>query len=190
VASEPLTHDEARRLVEVAAQIGTPYTRKRDAAAFAVLYRCGVRSNEARMMELRDLTQIDDATWILRVRHPKGGKGVRELGVDRGTREYLGGWLHERGPAPGPLFCTPAGDRVETRHWRRKIASAARGAGIAKRVHCHGLRHTFARMLLDEGVNMRVIQQCLGHRDLGTTATYLASVGSPEAVAATVGRDW
>lgn len=191
-ATEPLTNDEARALVEMARKVGTPYTSAREAAAFALMVRAGLRSNEARMLELRDLRRDDE--WSVRIRHPKGiesGRAKpRELGVDPGCREYLERWLVHRGDEAGPLFCTEAGERVTLQTWRRKVKVVARSARIEKRVHLHGLRHTFARMMLDEGVDMRTIQLALGHRDLSTTATYLASIGNPEVIAATAGRTW
>jgi integrase/recombinase XerC len=195
MASEPLTRDEAKRLVTVAGMIGTDWTKVRDQAAFAVLYRCGIRSNEAVMLELHDLHE-DAGQVSIRIRFPKGWNRKtrptppREVGVDAGTRALLEVWLELRGGTSGPLFCTPAFERLDTSHWRRKIKKAANGAKISKRVHLHGLRHTYARMLHDEGVSVRLIQGALGHRSLDTTAIYLGSLGSPEVVAATVGREW
>ena len=201
--SDPLTKAEARALVDMATRIGTPYTRARDAAAYAVLYRCGVRSEEAALLDLSDLREGRIAqdgeeveVWSLRVRFPKGWRRrtrpakPREMGVDPGTLAVLEAWLEVRGRAPGPLFQTTTGRRLDPSHWRRKIKRAASSARIEKRVHCHGLRHTYARMLHDEGVSIALIQQLLGHRDLSTTAIYLGSLGNPEAVAATARRDW
>ncbi len=194
MSTEPLTRDEARRLVTMAGMIGTTWTRARDAAAYAVLYRCGIRSHEAVMLDLDDLR--DEGNLSLRVRFPKGVNRARqpaqprEVGVDRGTGGLLENWLQLRGRTAGPLFCTPDWQRIGTSHWRHKIKRAARAAQISKRVHCHGLRHTYARMLHDEGVSVRLIQGALGHRSLNTTAIYLGSLGNPEVVAATVGREW
>lgn len=193
--TDPLTREEAKRLVEMAGEIGTEWTAPRDQAAFAVLYRCGVRSEEATRLEVSDIRETDRG-WALRVRFPKGGKRSRrptpprEVGLDDGTRAILDVWLKVRGSRPGPLFCTEDGGRLGTNHWRRKIKSVARGAQIEKRVHCHGLRHTYARMLHDEGVSVALISKALGHRNLATTAEYLGSLGSPEVVEATAGREW
>lgn len=193
--TDPLTREEAKRLVEMAGEIGTPWTAPRDEAAYAVLYRCGVRSEEATRLELSDIRETDRG-WSLRVRYPKGRKRSRnpakprEVGLDDGTRRILDRWLEIRGRGPGPLFCTESGGRLLTSHWRRKIKSVARGAKIEKRVHCHGLRHTYARMLHDEGVSVALISRALGHRNLATTAEYLGSLGSPEVVEATAGREW
>ena len=54
----------------------------------------------------------------------------------------------------------------------KKLAEACRKAGITKRVSMHTLRHTFATHLLEAGVNLRVIQQMLGHEKIQTTVLY------------------
>jgi site-specific recombinase XerD len=53
------------------------------------------------------------------------------------------------------------------------LASFGRQAGIAKRVHPHGLRHTLAVELREEGVDIAIISKQLGHRSVSTTARYL-----------------
>ena len=194
--ADPLTKLEASALVEATGWIGQPFTAKRDQAAIAVMYRCGLRSNECAMLDLSDIRESDIqgvAMQSLRVRFPKGvnrGATAREVGLDEGTLSFLGAWMQLRGQCPGPLFCTEDWQRLDTSHWRRKIKKSARAAGITKRVHLHGLRHTFARMLHDEGTSVKLIKDALGHSSLATTDIYLGSLGSPEVIAATQGREW
>lgn len=188
-----LTRDEARALLEHAKRIRRGFSGARDAAMYGLMYRCGLRSAEVTSLDLDDLEQADSGVWRITVRHPKGwrrGAPPRTIGVDPGMLEILGDWLRHRGDEPGPLFVTRTGARVDTSHLRRKIKQAAKGAGIRKRVHCHGMRHTFAVQLDEEGVSMKTIQGSLGHRSLATTGIYLARHSSHRVVETTGRREW
>jgi site-specific recombinase XerD len=56
---------------------------------------------------------------------------------------------------------------------QKAVASAARQAGLTKRVGPHTMRHSFATALLEHGYDIRTVQELLGHRDVRTTMTYL-----------------
>jgi integrase len=63
-------------------------------------------------------------------------------------------------------------------------------AGIEKRVHAHGLRHTHAAQLAEEGVRMNVIQRQLGHSSLATTSRYLEHISPTDVIEANRKREW
>ena len=89
-----------------------------------------------------------------------------------------------------PLFCTLDGKPVDASYVRRMLKRMASRAGIEKRVHPHGLRHTGARELLSEGVDVGVISKQLGHTSIATTARYLDHI-SPQRVIDTMRqRSW
>ncbi len=187
--ADPLTRDEAKRLLLCA---GNGWYGVRDRAYVSILYRCGLRNNEARMADLHDL-RIQETDWTIRVQHPKGlrtGATQREIALDTGAIEYMKPWLKARGTGPGPLFTTRGGGRLLTSFMRRRLKVMGKTARISRRVHPHALRHTFARELAEEGVNLRLIQLLLGHGSLATTQIYLTSLGDVDAMKVTRGRKW
>ena len=63
-------------------------------------------------------------------------------------------------------------------------------AGIPKRVHSHGLRHTHAYELMMEGIPIPIIQRQLGHSSLATTDIYLSHIAPKQVIDAISSRDW
>jgi site-specific recombinase XerD len=60
---------------------------------------------------------------------------------------------------------------------QKAVKTAVRGAGISKRVSCHTFQHSFATHLLENGVNIRVVQELMGHSNVKTTEIYTHSNG-------------
>jgi site-specific recombinase XerD len=89
-----------------------------------------------------------------------------------------------------PVFCTLAGEPLDSSYVRRLLPRLAAKAGVEKRVHPHGLRHAHAAELAAEGVPVNVVQQQLGHGSLATTDRYLRHIAPAERVAAMRAREW
>jgi len=185
---EVLTDAEVRALLDACGQYRTTAIRNR--ALIAVLYRGGLRINEALALYPKD---IDLESGAIRVLHGKGDK-PRTIGIDQGAIAILQSWLAVRGRIGvngiHPVFCTRSGRAMTAGFVRRWFSQLARRAGILKRVHAHGLRHTHAAQLRAEGVDIGIISKQLGHASISTTAKYLDHI-APMAVVNTMRvRTW
>lgn len=185
---EVLTGDEARALLN-ACGAWTP-VGLRNRAMIALLYRAGLRISEALALCPKD---IDLHAGTVRVLHGKGDFS-RTVGLDEGACAVVGLWLLERarwgaGPAK-PVLCARSGGPVSTGYVRRLMRRLAARAGIDKRVHAHGLRHTHAAELRSEGVDVGIISKQLGHRSLLTTIRYLDHIAPARVIEAVRAREW
>jgi integrase/recombinase XerD len=142
---------------------------RRYQAIAMVMYGAGLRISEAIALEVGD---IDGSRGVVRVRHGKGNK-AREAKLSPSLYEWLRQyWARERPPPPF-LFASPKTGKVPRAATVRKaLARAAKEAWIKKRVTPHVLRHSFATHLLDEGTDVHVVRELLGHRSIQTTARY------------------
>ena len=68
-----------------------------------------------------------------------------------------------------PRTGTSRRHHAHERGWQRAMSQAGRAAGLTKRVSCHALRHSFATHLLQQGYDIRTVQELLGHNDVETT---------------------
>jgi site-specific recombinase XerD len=185
---EVLTEAEVLALIRACSASAPSGVRNR--ALIATLWRTGLRIGEVLALELRD---VDLAAGTLRVRHGKGDKS-RTVGLDGQTAALLARWLdRRRALRPGaraPVFCTLASGPVDTSYVRRLLPRLAARAGITKRVHAHGLRHTHAAELAREGVAVNVIRDALGHSTLAVTDRYLRDVAPQHVISTMRARTW
>lgn len=185
---EPLTIDEAKRLIKQPSKRAPTGIRNR--ALLVVLYRGGLRISEALALMPKD---VDADAGTIRVLHGKGDKS-RTVGIDAGAMEIVQRWLDKRRELEisgrNPVFCTLQGTAIEARYVRALIPRLAAKARIEKRVHPHGLRHTLAFELANEGTPLHVIQQQLGHSSLATTDRYIRHLNPKQVIDAMKSRDW
>jgi len=154
---------------------------ERDRVIFELLYGCGIRNSELVGLDMSSVKWRDDAVLVR-------GKGRKERLVPLGDeaavalRAYLplreakllaagkGALVHE-----GPLMMNlrMRGDcRLTTRSVGRIVKAIALSRGLAADVHPHTLRHAFGTHMLEEGADLRAIQEMLGHERLSTTQRY------------------
>ncbi len=166
-----LTKDDAGALMEFP-EGGSPSAR-RDRAILETLYSTGARVSELVGMNREDLNFREG---LVRLR----GKGRKERIVPIGDvaldaiREYHAAVEDQAArpaPRPAPVFLNARGGRLTVRSVDRLVGRySARLMG--GRVSPHALRHSFATHLLDEGADLRAIQEMLGHASLATTQKY------------------
>jgi site-specific recombinase XerD len=178
---EPLTPAEIGQLL-AGCSLRAP-TGVRNRALITMLYRSGLRITEA--LELRP-SDLDFAAHTARILHGKGNKATVR-GFHPTADDAIVRWLERRtahGIGRGPLFCTLDGGQLSDRYVRDLLKRLAVKAGIEKRVHPHGLRHTFANELRLAGADVVTISKLLGHSSIAVTVRYLDHLTNSQAVEA------
>ncbi len=177
--AEILTVEEVESLIKACSNRAPTGIRNR--AMIAILWKCGLRITEALSLYPKD---IDLQAGTVRVLHGKGDK-PRTAGIGEMASAYIARWLDRRAElglnGRHPVFCTLEGGQLKSAYVRALLPRLARKAGIEKRVHAHGLRHTHAAAMAQANIPLNVIQAQLGHSNVATTSRYLAHV-APQAV--------
>ena len=153
-----------------------------------IMYRCTMRIAEVLALEMADW---NEERRELNIRHGKGDK-QRLVGVDPMTSEHLRAWIvarRERVKGYRRLFCTLAGRPIKQAYIRELLPRLASRAGIEKRVHPHGLRHSGASELLERGASLLDLQDQLGHANANVTSKYLHQI-NPKGRRERISRIW
>jgi integrase/recombinase XerC len=146
----------------------------RDKAMLEVLYSSGIRVSELVDLEMAD---IDLAEGVLRVR----GKGRKERLTPIGSQaiKAIQRYFEIRTSDPRTaglpttrVFLNKHGQSLSTRSVRRKLDKYLEAAGLDPGISPHTLRHSFATHLLNNGADLRSVQELLGHQSLSTTQIY------------------
>jgi integrase/recombinase XerC len=180
--------DDAFRLVEAPATTQRTSHRKlseredarhgllrlRDVALLELLYGTGLRVSEVCALDLGDIDRDRYGVPMLLVRRGKGNKS-REVPVGGAADRALLAYLPARkglAATGAALFVNAAGIRLTPRSVQRMVKRWTIAGGVHADATPHSLRHSFATHLLDEGVDLRAIQELLGHASLGSTQIY------------------
>jgi integrase/recombinase XerC len=145
----------------------------RDRAMLETMYSSGVRVSELVALNTEDIDPVGEA---LHVR----GKGRKERVVPlaksavASIQRYVE--LRKSDPRnqvePGALFANKHGKRLSTRSVRRKLDKYLMQAGLDPSISPHTLRHSFATHMLNNGADLRSVQELLGHQSISTTQVY------------------
>ncbi len=150
---------------------GTDFPSVRDRALMEVLYSTGCRVGEVAGMTVERLDLAGGSIVVL-------GKGAKERLVFLGdrARRALAAYLPYRatrfGSNSGPLFLNMRGARLSERGMELIVDKRSQKSGQRKRISPHAFRHSFATHLVENGADIRVVQELLGHASVSTTQIY------------------
>jgi integrase/recombinase XerC len=152
---------------------------ERDRLMFELLYGCGIRNSELVGINLDDIS-ISNEAILIRGKGKKerfvpfGGSALAALSIYLPWRQQLLATVKKSPPEKGKpaLLVNQRGGRLTTRSVSRIVKRIAVAKGLSPEVHPHTLRHAFGTHMLEEGADLRAIQELLGHERLATTQRY------------------
>jgi integrase/recombinase XerC len=147
---------------------------ERDRLMLELLYGCGIRNSELTGINVDDVRLSAEAILIRgkgkKERYvPFGGSAKVALSAYLPARQEILSAMHKHNPA---LLINRRGGRLTTRSVGRIVKKIAVSKGLSPDVHPHTLRHAFGTHMLEEGADLRAIQELLGHERLATTQRY------------------
>lgn len=162
---EPDHLDKGERRAFLKAIAASP----RDEALFTLMLYRGLRASEPGLIRLEDFAERTRRLYIRRLK----GSVSQEYHLTDVEMRVIRRWLRARGKVPGWLFTGYRGRGLSRRQVFRLYRRYAELAQLPERKrHPHVLKHTCATMLLDEGGEIRAIQDHLGHAHISSTLVY------------------
>lgn len=140
---------------------------ERDAAILELFYSTGMRLSELAALDVADLDSYSDTVRVF----GKGGK-ERLLPVGGPASAAVQRYRHKAGVHEGPLFLSKLRRRITPQAIADIVEKYRNKSGLPIHVTPHKLRHSFATHLLDNGADLRSVQELLGHASLSTTQIY------------------
>lgn len=156
-----LTKEEIKRLIAT-------LENKKSKLIVSLMYAAGMRVSELASLKIDDL-DFEEKTG--HIRQAKGKKD-RIFNIPDQLLSKLKKWSDKQREFGEDFLFSGQKGKMSSRNIQKIVSNAAKKAEIKKEVHCHTLRHSFATHLLENGVDIRKIQELLGHADLSTTQIY------------------
>lgn len=189
--AEPLSVTDVEKLLDACNRFSrSEITRLRNRALIVVLWRVGLRIAEALSLEVLD---VDLVSRTIFVRDGKGHK-ARVVPIDPGACPDIEVWLQTRSPVNEWVFQSlekhAGSGHLAYTTANETLKRLARQAGVRRRVHPHGMRHTCATELAREHWPIPVISAFLGHNSVATTHAYVRHLWPGELLALSAQRSW
>jgi integrase/recombinase XerD len=156
-----LSPEETKRVLSL---VRLPKSRM----ALTVIYACGLRLSEGLHLKVQD---IDSQRMLIWIRNGKGGKD-RYVPLPERLLTMLRAYWNIHKPSSYLFFSKDKNTALSDTSLQQTFKAALRESGIRKGASIHTLRHSYATHLLERGVDLRVIQELLGHKSPQTTAIY------------------
>jgi len=165
----PLSFKEVIDVINISGE-KNDWTGLRNKTLFTLIYAAGLRLNEALQLNKIDVKDMD----TIRITG-KGGK-VRNIPLIESAKKLIKELLNinPKQEIVSPLFLGLKGKRLSSRQVQKIIEEIRNKLSLPKTVTPHALRHSFATHLLEKGVDLRTLQELLGHSSLSTTQGYTA----------------
>lgn len=155
-----LTKDEVKRIIEAA-------PTEKSKLMIKLIYSSGIRLSECINLKINDLEFEEKIGWV---RQGKGKKD-RMFILSDNVIDDVKNFIKDKNK-DDYVLTNKRGERLSARNIQKIVKRAAQKANITKDVHVHTLRHSFATHLLENGTDIRKIQELLGHTNLQTTQIY------------------
>lgn len=169
-----LSADEIERLLQVVEADPDSPLKARNRAIIEILFSSGIRVGELTLLDLGHVNW-EHAELLIK---GKGGREriafISQRALDA-LQAYRAVWeelTEEPAMQESPLFLNKDGGRLNVRSVRRLLVDLGNVAGLTKPLHPHVFRHSFATHLLNHGVDLRVVQELLGHISIRSTQIY------------------
>jgi len=156
-----LTKEEVKNLI-------SNTNNQKSKLIISLIYAAGLRVSEVTNLKIKDLDFVEK---IGKIKKSKGKKD-RFFNIPNFLLVDLEEQVSSQQENKKKYLFSGRDDKMTTRNIQKIVQKAARRVGLGDEVHCHTLRHSFATHLLENGIDLRKIQELLGHSDLSTTQIY------------------
>lgn len=165
-----LTNEEINKILDIKLKTKKDY---RDKAMLELMYAAGIRISELINIKVNEIDLVNDTVLI-------NGKGSKErlIPIDdisiKYVKEYLDIYRNQllKNKNTDYLFLNNRGEKITRQSLFKTIKKIALEKGIKKELSPHTLRHSFATNMLENGADLRSIQELLGHSNISTTQIY------------------